>query len=94
VYAVTNHLHFDVPVAEMDAVLHEGVRVLSGLEGFVHAYVAAEDADRAVVIIIWASAEAAAAGAASFGPGFFAKHLAPRLESPQQRSAGDVLVFA
>jgi hypothetical protein len=78
----------------MEAVLHEGIRVLSGLDGFIHAYVALEAFDRAVLFTVWSSANAAEAGHSTFLPGFFKRHLGPRLESPPLRSSGDIIVFA
>ena len=44
------------------------------------------------MIIVWADAEAAAAGAAVIGPSLFATHLVPVLAAPQERAVGPAVV--
>lgn len=92
-FAVINHLHLSKPVAEFRSGLEqEGLPLLAGLPGFRDFYFVQEAEDRAVVIILWASAAEAANGAKTFGPTWFAKHIAPYLASEQQRSMGEVIV--
>lgn len=45
-----------------------------------------------MVIILWVSADEAVNGAKTFGPTWFAQHIAPYLASEQQRSMGEVIV--
>jgi hypothetical protein len=92
-FAVINHLHLDVPVDDLRAsVEQEGGPLLATLPGFRGFHFVREAADRATVIILWESAEAAQSGAQVFGPTWFANNLSPHLASEQQRSAGEVLV--
>jgi len=90
--AVINHLHFDRPVTEfIQPVLDEGMGLLASYSGFVDFYFVREAEDRGIIIIIWADAASAEAGAKSFGPTWFAQNFAPFLASPQQRLLGEVL---
>jgi hypothetical protein len=92
-FAVVNHLHLDMPVDGLRAAVEqEGGPLLATLPGFHGFHFVREAADRAIVIILWESAEAAQNGAQVFGPTWFAKNLAPHLASEQQRSVGEVLV--
>ncbi len=92
-YAVINHLHLDIPVDEvMGPLEHEGVPILAAQPGFAGFYLTREAPDRATAIILWESAEAAANGAAVFGPTWFAQNIAPHLASEQVRSVGEVVV--
>jgi heme-degrading monooxygenase HmoA len=90
-FAVVNHLHFDRPVEEFRGAVAEGMPVLAALPGFKDFYFVKEAEDRGIIIIIWADAASAEHGASSFGPTWFANHIAPHLASPQQRTVGEVL---
>ncbi len=92
-FAVINHLHFKVTVDELQpAIEQEGITILSGLPGFKAFHFVRVTEARAIVILFWESAEAADNGAKTFGPTWFAKHIAPYLASEQQRSGGEVIV--
>jgi heme-degrading monooxygenase HmoA len=94
-YAVVNHLHLSKPVDTFRAALEaEGLPLLASVPGFRDFYFVRSADDRAIVIIFWDTAEAAGQGAQTFGPTWFAKHIAPHLASEQQRSVGEVLVQA
>jgi hypothetical protein len=90
---VVNHLHLTIPVDDLVEVVERefgpAFRARPGFERF-HLVKAADD--HAIVIIVWADAEAAAAGAAVIGPTLFAEHLIPVLASPQARSIGPAVV--
>lgn len=92
-FAVVNHLHFDRPVDEFRvAVRDKAMPLLAAQPGFQDFYFVKEAEDRGIVIILWADAASAMAGAQSFGPTWFNDNIIPYLASPQQRSAGEVLV--
>lgn len=92
-YAVVNHLHFDRPAEEFRAAIaSEGMPLLAKQPGFRDFYLVKEAEDRGIVIILWEDAASAMAGAQAFGPTWFNEHIIPYLASPQQRSAGEVLV--
>ncbi len=92
-FTVVNHLHFSKPVDEFRAaVAREGLPILQSLPGFKDFYLVKTAEDRAIVILVWQDAASAESGAKTFGPTWFAKHLAPYLASEQQRSGGEVLV--
>ena len=94
-FAVVNHLHFTKPVEAFHSSLEaEGLPLLASLPGFHDFYFVRSAEDRAIVIILWDSAEAAEQGARTFGPTWFAKHIAPYLASEQQRRGGEVVVQA
>jgi hypothetical protein len=94
-YAVVNHLHFSRPADSFKQELEaEGLPLLASLAGFKGFYFVRSAEDRAIVILLWESAETAQLGAQTFGPTWFARHIAPHLASEQQRSMGEVLVFA
>lgn len=92
-YAVVNHLHFSSPATDfVPGLQEEGVHILAAQPGFEGFYFVKEADDRGIVIILWASAEAAANGAKVFGPTWFARHIAPNLAGEQVRTLGEVLV--
>jgi heme-degrading monooxygenase HmoA len=94
-YAVVNHLHLSKPIDTFQSGLEtEGMPLLASLPGFQNFYFVRVAEDRAIVILLWESAEAAERGARTFGPTWFAKHIAPHLASEQQRSAGEVIAQA
>jgi hypothetical protein len=91
-FAVVNHLHLKIPVDQLrPAVEAEGIPILSKLPGFHDLLFVKAAEDRAIVILLWASAADADNGAKTFGPTWFAKHIAPQLASEQQRSAGEIV---
>ena len=93
-YSVVNHLHLDGPVEDFVPGLQaEGMGLLSAMKGFRAFYFVKEAADRAIVIILWDSAEDAMAGAKQFGSTWFAGNIAPHLASEQQRTLGEVLAY-
>ncbi len=92
-YAVINHLHFSRPADDFRAAIEQdGLPLLASLPGFVDFLFVKTSEDRAVVVLVWRDAASADNGAKTFGPTWFAKHLAPHLASEQQRSGGPVLV--
>jgi hypothetical protein len=93
-HTVINHLHLNLPAAEMAATLQQGADLLATYPGFHAAYISQEDADRVAVVIVWETQQDAETAAAKFGPSWFAENLAPRLASPQERSAGPVIASA
>ena len=92
-FVVVNHLHFDRPVEEFRAAVRDkGMPLLAAQPGFQDFYLVQETEDRGIVIIFWEDAASAMAGAQAFGPTWFNDNIIPHLASPQQRSAGKVLV--
>ena len=92
-YAVVNHLHLDIPVAQLQPELERsGAPLLARQPGFRALYFVQNEAQRATVILLWDDAASAEAGAQAFGPTWFREHIAPHLASEQQRSGGEVLV--
>jgi hypothetical protein len=92
-YAVVNHLHLSIPVAEVRPIVErEFPPVFDGCPGFKSFSLVQTAADRAIVIICWENAEAAANGAPTVGTTLFAAHIAPLLAGEQQRSTGEVVV--
>lgn len=92
-FAVVNYLHFTKPADEFRQSLEEeGAPILSSQPGFRNFYFVKTAEDRAIVIILWETATDAQAGAAVFGPTWFAQNVAPYLASEQQRSVGEVIV--
>jgi heme-degrading monooxygenase HmoA len=90
---VINHLHFGVPVAELRPEIEEHFPpVFRECRGFQHFYLVQTGEDRATVVIVWDTAEDAEAGAAAIGPTLFARYVAPRLASEQQRVMGTAIV--
>src|SRR5438132_7026340 len=92
-YAIVNHLHLDVPVAQLQPELERtGAPLLAEQPGFRGFYFVQNEIQRATVILLWEDAVSAEAGAQAFGPTWFRTHIAPHLASEQQRSGGEVLV--
>jgi hypothetical protein len=92
-YAVVNHLHLDIPVAQLKPELERtGATLLAEQAGFRAVYFVENDVNHATVILLWDDAASANAGAQAFGPTWFREHIAPHLASEQQRSGGEVLV--
>lgn len=92
-YAVVNHLHLSVPIAEvLPTIEHEFPPVFDGLPGFKNFSIVQTAEDRVIAIMLWENAEAAVNGAQTFGPGLFAQHIAPFLASDPQRSVGEIIV--
>jgi hypothetical protein len=90
---VVNHLQLSVPVDELAPLVAERFPpVLDAQPGFHAFYFVREAADRAVVVIVWDTPEAAAAGATVVGPSLFDELIVPRLAGPQERVAGPALV--
>jgi hypothetical protein len=93
VFAVINHLHLSIPVDQIIEPLRgEGLAVLQAQPGFRGFQLIREADDRATAIILWEDGAAAQAGAAVFGPTWFAANIAPHLASEQQRTVGPVVV--
>jgi hypothetical protein len=91
-FAVVNHLHLSIPVEQVRLPLQmEALPLLQVQSGFLGAHVVKEAEDRAIVILLWASATDAQNGAQVFGPGWFHQNIAPYLASEQQRSVGEVI---
>lgn len=91
-FAVVNHLYLSKPVDEFQsAVQSAGLPLLQSLAGFKELHFVKAGDDHAIVILLWENGAAAQAGAAVFGPTWFAQNLAPFLKSEQQRSAGPVI---
>ncbi len=61
------------------------------MPGFAGFYRVEEAPDRAALIILWDSAQAAVNGAQVIGPAWFAKSIAPHLASKQQRTVRRLL---
>ncbi len=92
-FAVINHLHLTKPVDEFRLPLEQdGVPLLARQPGFIDFKFIKVDDTHAIVVILWATPADAQNGAASFGPTWFAQHVAPFLASEQQRSVGPVIV--
>ncbi len=90
---VVNHLHLTIPVDELaPTVEREFGPVFRAQPGFERFCLVKAGDDHAIVIIVWADAEAAAAGAAVIGPTLFATHLVPVLAGPQERAVGPAVV--
>lgn len=90
---VVNHLHLTIPVDELAPIVErEFGPVFRAQHGFERFYLVKAADDHAIVIIVWADAEAAAAGAAVIGPSLFATHLIPVLAAPQERAVGPAVV--
>jgi hypothetical protein len=88
---VVNRLTLTVPVEEVVADIDRVMpAIFEGLEGFVGQTLVKTGPQEIVVIGRWASAEAAAAGAAVVGPGPFKTWVAPRM-SGQDRLVGEVV---
>lgn len=91
-HAVINHLHLTISLDQLTcAIEQEGAPLLSTLPGFHAVFFVKEADDRAAVIILWDSLEAAVNGSKTFGPTWFAQNIAPHLASEQVRSMGEVL---
>ena len=92
-YAIVNHLHLDIPVAQLQGELERtGAPLLAQQPGFRGFYFVQNESNRATVILLWADGASAEAGGQAFGPTWFREHIAPHLASEQQRSGGEVLV--
>jgi hypothetical protein len=90
---VVNHLRFSIPVDEVAPTVAERFPAAFDAQPGFHAFYFVKEADdRAVVIIVWDSAEAAAAGSAAIGPTVFDEVIVPSLAGPQQRTVGPALV--
>ncbi len=90
---VINHLHLTVPVDDLAPVVErEFGPVFRAQPGFERFYLVKAADDHAIVVIVWADAGAATAGAAVIGPTLFATHLVPVLAEPQDRSVGPAVV--
>jgi hypothetical protein len=91
-YAVVNHLYLNKPLSqlaeEMDS---QGIAVISKNPGFRDLHLVQAGDDHAIVILLWETRADAENGARSFGPTWFAEHVAPFLTREQQRSAGNVI---
>jgi hypothetical protein len=88
---VVNRITLSVPVEEVLVdIEREMPAVFAGLEGFVGQTLVKTGPQELVVVGRWASAEAAAAGAAVVGPGPFNTWVAPRATG-QDRVVGDVV---
>lgn len=91
---VVNRISLSVPAGEViPDIEREVAPVLAALEGFVGLTVVQAGPAEVVVIIRWASVEAAAAGAAILGPGAFNTWIAPRATG-QDRVVGTVAMDA
>lgn len=89
---VVNRIKLRVPAAELTPVIEaEFPPVFRSLPGFEAFTIVAAAADEIVVLIRWATAEDAAAGATVIGPGLFNTHIAPVAVS-QDRLVGTVVV--
>ncbi|MBP9502851.1 MAG: hypothetical protein KBF17_11885 [Candidatus Promineofilum sp.] len=92
-FAVVNHLHFNIPVDEIrDTIKNEGAPILAGLPGFRDFYLVKSAEDRAIVILLWEDAPSAVNGSKVFGPTWFNDNIIPYLADEQQRSVGPVIV--
>jgi hypothetical protein len=90
---VVNHLRFDRPVDEVAPIVADRFPpVFDAQPGFHAFYFVKEADDRAVVVIVWDTPEAAVAGAKVIGPTLFDELIVPRLAGPQERSVGPALV--
>jgi heme-degrading monooxygenase HmoA len=90
--AVIKHLRFSKPVSEFEAAVErEALPLLSTFPGFRDFSFLRIGEDRAVVIILWASAAEAANGAKEFGPDWFAQNFAPYRAGEQQHSFREVI---
>ena len=88
---VVNRITLSVPVEEMVADIERVMpSIFAGLEGFVGQTLVKTGPQELVMIGRWASAEAAAAGAAVVGPGPFKTWVAPRTTG-QDRVVGPVV---
>jgi hypothetical protein len=90
-YTVINHLALNVPADSLKPDFERGVQVLRDLDGLVSANIVKEGDSQVAVVLVWQSQSHAEAGAAKFGPSWFAQNLAPRLAGPQQRTAGETI---
>ena len=91
---VINRISLSVPTGQvLPDIEREVAPVLAALEGFVGLTVVQTGPAEVVVIIRWASMEAAAAGAAVLGPGAFNTWIAPR-STGQDRVVGTVALDA
>ncbi len=91
-YAVVNHLYLNKPLEQLaDEMRQDGLPTISKLPGFRDIHLVKAGDDHAVVIIFWETEADAQHGAGSFGPTWFAKHIAPFLTREQQRSTGPVI---
>jgi len=89
---VVNRITLSVPVEEViPDVAREIPPILRGLDGFIGFSLVQTGPQELVVILRWASPEAAAAGAAVIGPGAFNTWIAPRATN-QDRVVGQVVV--
>jgi heme-degrading monooxygenase HmoA len=92
-YAVVNHLHLNIPVEDLvEPLEREGAPLLASQPGFLGFHLVKAGENHAIVVLLWESLEAAQKGAATFGPTWFAKNIAPQLASEQQRDVGEVVV--
>src|SRR5262245_15625461 len=92
-FVVINHLHLDCPVSDLLPTLEsEFPPVFRTLPGFEGCRLVQEADDRLAVLIFWKDGPSAQNGAATIGPTLFAKHIAPRLASEQQRTVGPVVL--
>lgn len=90
---VINHLRLSVPVDELTPTVEaEFGPVFLAQPGFERFRFVKVAPDEAIVLIDWASGEAAAAGAAVIGPSLFAQHIGPVLRAEQDRHTGPVVV--
>lgn len=91
-FAVINHLHLSVPVAQLRQQAEQDLGALldslPGCQGF---YLVQVEEQHAVVVILWDTPEHAMNGAQTIGPGWFNRHVAPYLSTEQQRSLGEVV---
>ncbi|MBF6605793.1 MAG: hypothetical protein IVW53_09465 [Chloroflexi bacterium] len=90
---VLNRLHLSVPVDEIVPTIRALLPdTLDVIDGFEHVYLVKTAEDRVDVIIVWRDEGAANAAAAILGPTLFAKHFAPVLASPQDRTVGTTVI--
>jgi hypothetical protein len=90
---VVNRLHLSHPVDEIAPSIAERFPpVFDAQPGFHAFYFVKEADDRAVVVIVWDTPEAAAAGAQVIGPTLFDELIVPHLAGPQERTVGPALV--
>jgi hypothetical protein len=94
-FAVVNHLNLKASVEDVrKAMERDGLKLLSDMPGFRGAYLVQNAETKATVILMWENGQAADNASKTFGPTWFNDNVFPHLASPQERTVGEIVIFA
>ena len=91
-YTVVSHYHLNIPVDQIQPKFEEGIPTISAMQGFQGVHLIKNANDRATIILFWDNASDAENAAKLLGPTWLAANIMPHLASPQDRSAGEVII--